>query len=149
MPLKKLPVYLLLAAVSAVAACASGGAPGATTSDRPSSTRRDPNVITSEELAAPAMSALSVYDAIRTLRPNFLASRGTQVVAVEGHAGLVDTESGKVHASIDGSGVLALDELKRLHVAGVVEIRFLSAAAAMQKFGGSAKEGPVILVRTL
>ena len=141
MPLKKLRVYLLLAAVSAVAACASGGAPGSTTSDRPSSARRDPNVITSEELADPALSALSVFDAIRTLRPNFLASRGSH--------GLVGAETGQVHASIDGSGVLSVDELKRLHVAGVVEIRFLSAAAAMQKFGGSAKEGPVILVRTL
>ena len=31
----------------------------------------------------------------------------------------------------------------------VVEIRFLNPAAAMQKFGGSALEGPVILVKTM
>jgi hypothetical protein len=33
-------------------------------------------------------------------------------------------------------------------VNSVLEIQFLSVAAAMQKFGGAAREGPVILVRT-
>jgi len=35
-----------------------------------------------------------------------------------------------------------------MHVASVLDIRFLDAAAAMQRFGGAAREGPVILVRT-
>jgi len=42
-----------------------------------------------------------------------------------------------------------VEELKRLHVNGVVEIRLLGPAAAMQKFGGSAREGSVILVLTM
>jgi hypothetical protein len=30
----------------------------------------------------------------------------------------------------------------------VVEIRFLTPSQAMQRFGGAAREGPVILVKT-
>lgn len=143
MPLKILCVYVLLGA--AVGACASGGAGSASTAAaQPSSTRRDPNVITMEELADPGLSAMTVFDAIRFLRPNFLSTRGTQSIVNQGNNG-----SGQVHVSIDDSGVLPLDELKRLHVNGVVEIRLLSPAAAMHRFGGSAKEGPVIVVRTM
>jgi hypothetical protein len=43
-----------------------------------------------------------------------------------------------VHASINGVAVVPLDELRTMLLAGVVEIRFLSAAAAMQRFGGAA-----------
>lgn len=143
MPLKRLRLYLCLAvATVAASACASGGTPPA--SEGSSSARSDPNVITQDELAGPDMAAQSVYDVIRRLRPNFLASRGGQVYSPQG-----DPESGQVHVSIDGSSLLPVDELKRLHVSGVVEIQFLSPAQAMQRFGGRAKQGPVILVRTL
>jgi len=149
---------LVLAAVFTTG-CASSGSSGSTASTgsaasaAPSATsgapRRDPNTITREELADPALSSLDVLEAIRSLRPNFLTSRGTQTISYTEKAVVGDPETGKVHASIDNAGVIALDELKRIHVKGVIEIRFLSAAAAMQRFGGSAKQGPVIVVRTM
>ena len=52
---------------TALAACASGGGSGGP--------RRDPNLITAEELAE--YTTLSALDVIRRLRPRWLQSRGT------------------------------------------------------------------------
>ena len=139
MPLKSLGVLVLLV----VGACASGSAVPASAAG-PSSLRRDPSVITQDELMDPAVSELTVYEAIQRLRPNFFSTRGTQTIANQGSG-----ESGKVHASIDNAGVVELDQLKRIRASGVIEIRLLSPAAAMQRFGGSSKSGAVIAVRTM
>lgn len=140
----------LVAVLVLATACASGGASSSTSGvDAAVAERRDRNVITSTELADPALNAGTVYEAIRSLRPNFLSNRGTQVIPYEGHEGAVDSESGKVHASIDGHGIVSVDELKRMPANNVTEIRLLSPAAAMQKFGATAKQGPVILVTTM
>ena len=144
MPLKALGVFVLLV----VGACAHGSAAPAS-GPAPTSAHRDPSVITQEELVDPAVSELTAYEAIQRLRPNFLSTRGTQTIAYQSTNGIVESESGKVHASIDNSGVLDLDQLKRIRASGVIEIRLLSPAAAMQRFGGSAKSGAVIAVRTI
>lgn len=94
-----------------------------------------------DELRDPGLAGQSVLEVVRKLRPNFLSSRGVQSRS--------NPEAGRVHASINGNGVVSLDELRTMHTAGVVEIRFLNAAAAMQRFGGAAQEGPVILVQTM
>src|SRR6185503_19470226 len=101
--------------------------------------RRDRDVITQSELADPALRAMSVLDVIRSLRPQFLTVRG--------RVSNSDPEAGQVHASFDFNGVVPLRELANMHANGIVEIRFLNAAAAMQRFGGSAHEGPVIVVK--
>jgi hypothetical protein len=140
-----------LCLLTAVAACASSGAAPATAgvaAASAASARRDPNVIMQEELADPSLSSLNAYDAIRALRPRFFSIRGPQNFASAGNTP-GDPESGQPHASIDGVGVVALDELKNLAVRSVIEIRFLDAAAAMQRFGASAHAGPVIVVRTM
>lgn len=142
MPRKTLCMLVLLAS----AACASGGpAPASAAAGAPSSTRRDPNVISRDELADPALSTLNVFEVIQHLRPNFLATRGTQTIT----NGLSNTASGLVHAAIDDGGVLELDELNRLRVNEVIDIRLLGPAAAMQRFGSTANQGSVIVVRTL
>ena len=126
-------------------ACASTKSTTAEGESRPapSETRahRDPNVITTEELLNPAIRAQGVLEAIRLLRPNFLNLRGK--------ASQSDPEAGRVHASIDGSSIISVDELRTMHVATVLEIRLLSVGAAMHQFGGAAREGPVILVKTM
>lgn len=142
MPRKMLCLLVLLAS----AACASGGpAPASAAAGAPSSTRRDPNVISRDELADAALSTLSVFEVIQHLRPNFLATRGAQTIT----NGLSNTASGLVHAAIDDGGVLELDELNRLRVNEVVDIRLLGPAAAMQRFGSTANQGSVIVVRTM
>lgn len=135
-----------------LAACASGGAvPAASSSPaaQPAAVRRDASVITKDELNGPSVRSLNVLEAIRVLRPNFLVNRGTQTIVTDANRAVTDAESGQVHASIDDSGVLSVDDLKRIQAGAVLDIRLLSIAAAMQRFGATAKQGPVIVVRTM
>ena len=143
-----------VAATCATTACASGGstpgsAAGSASAAQPSSVRRDASVILKDELNNPAVRTLNVLEAIRSLRPNYLASRGTQTIVNSDNRGVVDAESGKVHAAVDDSGVMPVEELRRIPVEAVLEIRLLSPAAAMQRFGSTARQGPVIVVRTM
>lgn len=155
-----LSLFALSASATASAtACASGGAaPGATgapsasataAETQPSTMRREASLITKAELNDPAVRSLNVLEAIRALRPNYLASRGTQTIVNDANRGVTDAESGQVHASIDDSGVLPVEELKRIQAAAVLDIRLLSIAGAMQRFGSTARQGPVIVVRTM
>jgi hypothetical protein len=129
-------------ALAACAACASGNKGARAVS---STGQRDKNVITQEELADPAVSGRTVLEAVRALRPNFLTVRGTHTLQATATA---DAEAGKVHASIDGTKIVSVEELAGINANTVVEIRFLNPAQAMQRFGGAAREGPVIVVKT-
>lgn len=126
---------LVLMFAAAAAACGGRTAAGLATT-----AHHDRDVIGREELDDRAVRSLTVLEAVRTLRPTYLTSRGKQ--------SLTDAESGKVHASIDGISIVAVDDLKNILVTGVVEIRFLNEGAAMQRFGGAARQGPVIFVKT-
>jgi hypothetical protein len=141
----------------ALGACASRPAAVATGAEatQASAPTRNRDVITKEELTAPSVASLSVLDAVRSLRPHFLTVRGNNTMPAKsgtdpiGGTQLVDQESGKVHASIDGSKIVPVEELAGIRAGTVVEVRFLSPAAAMQRFGGTSRQGPVILVKTM
>ena len=143
-------------ALLALSACATKTTPPTTEAGatQASSTSRNREVITKDELQVPSITGLTVLDAIKTLRPNFLVNRGMNTMPAHANndpdaAVLTDQESGKVHASIDGNRIIAVEELANLRAGTVAEIRLLSAAQAMQKFGGSSRQGPVILVKTM
>ena len=91
-----------------------------------------------------------MLEVVRSLRPQFLSVRGTHTLqdTATARKGVVDQDAGKVHASIDGSKIVSVEELAGLNASTVVEIRFLTPSQAMQRFGGAAREGPVILVKT-
>lgn len=142
---KLVPSLLAVAAFTGGCASAAAGGPGSASDaavgeSTAGASRRDRDVITLQELSDPALRAMSVLEVIRTLRPIFLSVRGKN-----SHS---DAEAGRVHASIDFNAVVPLEELRNVHVTGVVEILYLAAGPAMQKFGGAAHEGPVIVVRT-
>lgn len=130
---------------------ASIPADGSSATQAAAPTSRNRDVITRDELTAPAVSGLTVLDAVRSLRPQFLTVRGQNTVPAKDAYGqqLVDQESGKVHASIDGNKIVPIEELSGIRAGTVAEVRFLSPAAAMQRFGGSSRQGPVILVKTM
>ena len=137
-------------------ACASvPKEPSATGATASASQQAEPNrnrdLITREELNKPSIVNMTVLDAVRSLRPHFLTVRGTNTAPLKDAMGnpVVDQESGKVHASIDGNKVVPVEELQGLRAGSVVEVRLLSIAQAMQKFGGTARNGPVILVKTM
>ncbi len=159
MSYKILRACVVLAAVSACAKPAPSSAPLPSpepgvimSADQAQPTvNRNRDIITKEELQAPAVNSLSAFDVVRTLRPHFLAQRGKNNVPVKDANGAhyTDDEAGQPHASIDGAKVTALDELKSINANQLIEIRYLTPSQAMQKFGGSARQGPVILVRTM
>jgi hypothetical protein len=141
--------------LAAATACASGSS-SATPSSGPvaqSSTTaagRNRDLISREELSDPALRAQTVLDVVKSLRPQFVSVRGTQGVRCKSKDECVtDPDAGAVHVSIDNGRILPLDELANMHVNSVIDIQYLNASAAMQKFGGAAREGPVILVRTI
>ena len=144
----RLPSLVVLALLAAAAPAAATAQDSATKVTKAASGKRDRNLISHEELSAPEFQAQSVLEVIRRLRPNFLNVRGAQS-CLGTSCSKADIESGKVHASVDGNPVVSLSEISTMHVSNVIEIRYLDAGAAMQKFGGSAHEGPVILIRTM
>lgn len=160
MPINKLSLGTL--AIAAMA-CSSGGRPAGqpapvangvilTPADAPVNRNRD--LITQEELQGSNIVGLSVLEAVKTLRPQFLTERGKNTAPAKlnndpNGPPLNDGESGKVHVSIDGNKIALLDELSTIRASTVKEVRFLNIAQAHQKFGGAAREGPVILVTTM
>jgi len=141
--MKPLQVIVLMSAVAACAGrtAATGDGGGASPEQQSASRRGDRDVITQEELSQPSVRAQSLLDLIRSTRPHFLNQRGKN-----SHS---DDEAGAVHVSIDNGRILPLQELANIHAGTAFEVRYLNPAAAMQMFGGAAREGPVILVRTI
>ncbi len=135
---------LTVSALSLAAACAgqtsSTPAGGAEAAPRPATARANRNVISREELSTPSIRAMNALEVIRSLRPTYLAERGKTSQS--------NPEAGKVHASLDYNGVISLNDLRNVPVVSIVEILYLDVAAAMNRFGGAANEGPVIVVRT-
>lgn len=116
-------------------ACASGSSKNAT--NEKGADRRDRNVITREELAA--SQARTVYDAIRQLRPSFLQPHRT--TATSGSAILP-------MVYIDGTPLgEGLGVLRQMRPDDVLEIHYLNAADATQRFG-TGNAGGAILVQT-
>jgi hypothetical protein len=142
---------LVLAAATACASHSSPSATGGSASQTAVPATRNRDIITVDELHAPAVSGLSVLEAVKTLRPHFLTVRGLNTVPAKDADGrqVTDQESGKVHVSLDGNKIVALEELNGIRAGTVIEVRYLNPSAAMQKFGGTAREGPVILVKTM
>lgn len=132
---------LVLAVACAKNPSPETGTPAAGTATR--STARSRDVIVQEELQAPGIASLSVIDAIKSLRPQFLTVHSVNSTYVPGTG---DDETGKVHASFDGTKIVSLDVLATIHANTVKEIRYLTAAAAQEKFGQASRQGPVIIV---
>jgi hypothetical protein len=128
--------------LAALAACASGGTPssdpGAPEEARPVS-RGPQDVISYDELADPSLGDTDALTVVRRLRPAFLAYRGA--VSVN------NSQGGSVHVSFDGGALRPVDALSTLRASQVVEIRYLGASAAAQRFGTGAMAGPVIMVK--
>lgn len=103
--------------------------------------RRIANVITRDELADPSLSGSTGLEAVRRLRPTFLANRGAISVR--------DPQAGSVRVSIDGGTIGPLEDLDRIRTNEIRSIRYLSASDATQRFGVAANGSPVILVERM
>ncbi len=110
---------------------------------------RDRNLITQGEIEAnPSLKASSALDMIRSLRPMYFTDRGTNTITDAAAGSSQDPEAGLVHASINNGRIVSISELAGYHGNEVLEVRFLNAGQAMQKYGTAARAGPIILVTT-
>jgi hypothetical protein len=109
---------------------------------------RNRDVITAAELSKPELGAQSLLSVIRTLRPTFLVNRGLQSYTCPKTTNdcSADPDAGAVHASVDNGRIVRIEELDAIHVVTVQEVLYLNVATAMNRFGGAARSGPVILV---
>ena len=127
-PRRWLPA-LLFAAASCTAPPAPGTAPQLT---------RNPRVISAQELRDPVIASMDALKAIRRLRPAFFRPYGPQ--------SFVNGDAGQVHYSMDFGPLRPVSELVTLTTAMLVEIRYLDANDAANRFGLKANGGPVIVL---
>ena len=127
-PRRWLPA-LLFAAASCAAQPAPGTAPRLT---------NNPRVISSQELRDPVIASMDALKAIRRLRPAFFRPSGPQ--------SFVNGDAGQVHYSMDFGPLRPVSELVTLTTAMLVEIRYLDANEAQNRFGLKANGGPVIVL---
>jgi len=102
--------------------------------------RRNPDVISQEELRDPTIAGADAMTAIRQLRPAFFRTRGPQSFA--------NATAGQVQISQDYGPLQALTQLATIDTRSLVEVRYLNANDAQNRFGINANGGPVIVVMT-
>ncbi len=127
------PRRWLPALLFAAASCARPPAPD--TAPRPTN---DPRVISSWELRNPVLASMDALKAIRYLRPAFFRPTGPQ--------SFVNGNAGQVHYSMDFGPLRPVSELVTFTTAMLVEIRYLDANDAQNRFGINANGGPVIVL---
>ncbi len=131
---RRLAPHRWLSVLLLAAACASPR-PSDTASPR---AQQDPRSISAVELRDPVVASMDAMKAIRFLRPNFFRVSGPQ--------SFVNGDAGKVQYSMDFGPVRPLSELSTLTTAMLVEIRYLDANDAQNRFGLRANGGPVIVL---
>jgi hypothetical protein len=123
---------LALGLVLAACAGASAAAEGA---PQP---RRNPNQLTPEELAQPAVSSLTLYDAIQRLRPSWLNQRGATSVMGSGD---------RFPQVMINESSSAMEVLRSMRPSDVTVVEFMSGADATTLYGTGYVNG-LIRVRT-
>lgn len=102
--------------------------------------RKNPDVISKEELTDPTIAGVDAMTAIRQLRPAFFRTRGPM--------SFQNTTAGQVQVSQDYGPLQSLNALSAVDTRSLVEVRYLNANDAQNRFGINANGGPVIVVMT-
>ncbi len=117
-------LYALLLAASA------GGAAAQTPARKP---RRDPNLITAEEIAS--KSAQTLYDAVRALRPAWMMRARPTALMPQNEGGLL--------VYVDGTRFGNIETLRQL-VPGIAQaVRYYSPSEAEARFGPGHLNGAI------
>ena len=135
---RRLTLVVLLAAG---AACAQQTASTSTVASQGSSRpRKNSDVISQDELRDPTIAGTDAMTAIRQLRPAFFRTRGPM--------SFQNTTAGQVQISQDYGPLQQLSNLSSVDTRSLVEVRYLNANDAQNRFGINANGGPVIVLVT-
>ena len=102
--------------------------------------RKNPDVISQQELRDPTIAGADAMTAIRQLRPAFFRNRGPQSFS--------NATAGQVQVSQDYGPLQSVNSLTAVDTRSLVEVRYLNANDAQNRFGINANGGPVIVVLT-
>jgi outer membrane receptor for ferrienterochelin and colicin len=102
----------------ALMACATAGT-------RTPGVRRDPNLLTQQEIAEANVS--TAYEAISKLRPMFLKTRGRTTINGEANDYAV--------VFVDGQRFGSLNSLNNILASSILEARFLPGSEAVNRYG--------------
>jgi hypothetical protein len=130
-----LSTVLLLGSASACATSKTNDNELRTVEPKP---KRNPYVITKDELMDPAITSRDALTALRHLRPNFFTYRGPTSPN--------DHTAGHTQISQDYGPLQPLDNLSAMNTFTFVEVRYLNAEQATARFGLNANGGPVIVL---
>ena len=122
----------ILASMTAVLVLASCARPR---TDAPGGIRAS-DVLTIDEIEK--AQSQNVYDAVRRLRPAFLASRGPTT--------LLQRQERQVVVYLDGRGYGDVESLRTITTDGIFEVRFLSPNQAQQRWGMNHAAGVIHVV---
>lgn len=118
----------LAATLGLVGACASGAATSGATRH---------NLVTAEELQRTGSSA-NLYDALRTIRPNFLRTRAPAQGA---------SPEVPIRVYIGGMQMIdGMDHLRQVMARSVQEVEFLEPHQATTRFGSGNAGGALVIV---
>jgi hypothetical protein len=121
-----------------VSACA-GSAGGEASADAGAArVRRNPNVLTAEELSEPSIISLTLMDAIQRLRPNWVRARGATSISAGGDV---------LPRVMINESPSQLDVLRSLRPSDVTSAEFMSGADATTLYGTGYVNG-LIKVKT-
>ena len=131
----------VVALLAVGAACAQPSSSASTdVSAAPPRARKNPDVISEQELRDPTIAGTDAMTAIRQLRPAFFRNRGPQSFS--------NASAGQVQVSQDYGPLQSVSNLSAIDTRSLVEVRYLNANDAQSRFGITANGGPVIVVLT-
>ena len=127
-------LFAIVAALATIPACASAPAAGTPAN----TTSANVDILTADEIADRNLGDRSLLDIIRLVRSQYLNFHGKSGTTAS---------AGRVQVSFGTQSLSSVDDLANVIGRDVLDVRYLSASSAAQRFGSSANNGPVIVVR--
>ena len=118
----------ILLLILVLTGCASGGSP--------SGQRRNPDVLTNEDLRQTDLESSTAFQAIQRMRPQWLRARGVRSLG-----------GGSIFPKVlvDETQYREIDDLRRMRVSAIAEIRFIGPADATTRFGTGYLAGMILV----
>lgn len=125
--MRRLPQWLLVAALVLTAACAS------TSGSPPAGAKKRPNVVTVEEIESTRVS--DAYDLVMQLRPAWLRTRGPVSMNL----------SAPIRVYVNGSPMGSVQALRQVNALSIQRMEHLGATEATQRYGTDHANGAILI----
>ena len=136
---RRIALFVIIASLATMPGCASApAAEGGASATPTNSTSANVDVLTADEIEQRSLGDRSLLDIIKLVRSQYLNFHGKSGTTAN---------AGRVQVSFGTQSLSSVDDLANIIGRDVLDVRYLSASSAAQRFGSSANNGPVIVVR--